>query len=228
MTQSGLGSAEWMCRLGDLHVPENRRAELENIPDVFPDGGRLEPFSPRHVGHFAESDPLDLVGEVLLFWLVGCARPVGYERLELGDVRPTEPGTRLGARQSKVNRGIDDVSGLKIRMEQVPPALVGRLLERAYEEARRPIHRPEDYLEADRFQPLPRDDRGGVEVRPVGDLEHDDRVAFVTRLSDELPSLCEVMLHHRPGVNRRCVGAAASEYRIAGTVVLRLSDHPGE
>src|ERR1700680_4944289 len=42
--------------LRHLHVPENRRSELEHVADVLAEGRRLEPFPPRHVGHFAESD----------------------------------------------------------------------------------------------------------------------------------------------------------------------------
>ena len=35
-----------------------------------------EPLSPRHVCHFAESDFLDLAGELLAFRLIGRAHPV--------------------------------------------------------------------------------------------------------------------------------------------------------
>src|SRR5208282_3128248 len=44
----------WVLR--DPHIPENRRAEFEDVPDVLSKGCRLHPFSPRHVWHFAESD----------------------------------------------------------------------------------------------------------------------------------------------------------------------------
>jgi hypothetical protein len=47
---------------------------------------RLDPFSPRHVRHFAESDLLDLVGKLLPFRLIGRAHPVGDELLELRDI----------------------------------------------------------------------------------------------------------------------------------------------
>src|SRR6266478_8193336 len=97
--------------LGDPHVPENRRSELEDVPDVLSEGRRLEPFSPRHVRHFAESDLLDLVGELLPFRLIGRAHPVRDELLELRDVRPAEPGARARARYAKVDGGIDDVRG---------------------------------------------------------------------------------------------------------------------
>src|SRR6266478_3292291 len=74
--------------LRDPHVPENRRSELEDVPDVLSEGRRLDPFSPRHVRHFAESDLLDFVGELLPFRLIGRAHPVGDELIELRDVRP--------------------------------------------------------------------------------------------------------------------------------------------
>ena len=58
---SALGRPMTWIGLRDLHVPENRRSELENVPDVLPESRRLEPFSPWHVCHFAESDLLDLI-----------------------------------------------------------------------------------------------------------------------------------------------------------------------
>src|SRR6266496_6840649 len=78
--------------LRDPHVPEDRRSKLEDIPDVLSEGRRLDPFSPRHVRHFAESYLLDLVGELLAFRFIGRAHPVGDELLERRDVRPAEPG----------------------------------------------------------------------------------------------------------------------------------------
>src|SRR6478672_1384057 len=95
--------------LRHLHVPENRRSELEHVADVLAEGRRLEPFPPRHVGHFAESDFLDLAGELLAFRFIASAHPVGDELLELRDVRPAEPGARARARQAEVYGGIDDV-----------------------------------------------------------------------------------------------------------------------
>src|SRR5208283_794624 len=47
----------WALR--NPHVPENRRVEFEDVPDVLSKGSRQRPFSPRHVWHFAESDLLD-------------------------------------------------------------------------------------------------------------------------------------------------------------------------
>src|SRR5437764_9120026 len=40
-----------MSALRELHIPENRRSELEDSSDVLSEGRRLNPFSPRHVGH---------------------------------------------------------------------------------------------------------------------------------------------------------------------------------
>jgi hypothetical protein len=114
--------------LRHLHVPENRRSELEHVADVLAEGRRLEPFPPRHVGHFAESDFLDLAGELLAFRFIASAHPVGDELLELRDVRPAEPGARARARQAEVYGGIDDVRRQPPREKQVPAALVGRLL----------------------------------------------------------------------------------------------------
>src|SRR5271169_2065891 len=62
--------------LRDPDVPKKRRSELEDTLDVFSERGRLDPFSPRHVRHFAQSDLLDLVGEALSFGLIGGAHPV--------------------------------------------------------------------------------------------------------------------------------------------------------
>src|SRR5215475_709184 len=112
--------------LRELHVPENRGSELEDVPDVLSERRRLNPFSPRHVCNFAESDPLDLVGELLPFHLVGCAHPVGDELFELRNVRPAEPSARTCARYAKVDGGISDIRGGPPRMKQAPAALVGR------------------------------------------------------------------------------------------------------
>src|SRR5215813_10986788 len=84
--------------LCELHVPEYRCSELENVPDVLAEGCWLGPLAPRHVGNFAQSDPLDLVGESPSFWLIGGARPIGDKLFELRDIRPAEPGARATAR----------------------------------------------------------------------------------------------------------------------------------
>src|SRR5262245_24867883 len=97
--------------LRELHIPENRRSELEDVPDVLSERRRLNPFSPRHVCNFAESDPLDLVGELLPFHLVSCAHPVGDKLFELRDVRPAEPSARTCARYAKMDGGISDIRG---------------------------------------------------------------------------------------------------------------------
>src|SRR5260370_5257059 len=141
-----LGSA-----LRDPQVPEKRHSELEDIPDVLSEGRRLEPFSPRYVRHFAESDLLNLFGELLPFCLIGRAHPVGDELLELRTVRPAEPGTRACARHAEGDGGIDDLRPLPPRVKQVPAALIGRLLARPDNQVRRPLRRLEDDLEADRL-----------------------------------------------------------------------------
>ena len=107
------------CWIGlrDPHIPENRCSELEDVPDVLSEGRRLDPFSPRHVGHFAEGDLLDLVGELLAFCLIGRAHPVGDELLELRDVRPAEPGAWACAGHPEVDGGIDDVRSQPPREE---------------------------------------------------------------------------------------------------------------
>jgi hypothetical protein len=110
--------------LCDLHVPENRCSELEDVPDVPAEGRRLDPFSPRHVRHFAESHLLDFVGPKLPSRLIGRSRPVGDELLQLRDVRPAVPAA-LPAREAEVHGWINDVSPLQPSMEQVPAALVG-------------------------------------------------------------------------------------------------------
>src|SRR4051794_36810345 len=72
-----------MSALRELHIPKNRRAKLENSSDVLSEGRRLNPFSPGHVGHFAEGDFLDPAGELLAFGFIGRAPPVGDELLQL-------------------------------------------------------------------------------------------------------------------------------------------------
>jgi hypothetical protein len=55
---------------------KSRHCELEDVADALAEGRRLEPFAPWHVRHLAESDLLDLVGELLLLRLIGRAHPV--------------------------------------------------------------------------------------------------------------------------------------------------------
>src|SRR5262249_37830889 len=202
--------------------------ELEDVPDVLSEGRRLNPFSLRHVCNVAESDLLDLVGELLPFHLVSCAHPVGDEFFEVRDVRPAEPSARTCARYAKVDSGISDIRGRPPRMKQAPPALVRRVLARPHYQARCPIHRFKDDLEADRLQTLARDDRCRVEERNVGDVEHHDRLAIVARLLHKLPRPCEVVLYDWLGTDIRRVRAAAGKYRRAGPVIARLSDRPSK
>src|SRR5215471_11637909 len=63
--------------LCDLRVPKNRCSKLEDVTDVLTEGGRLHPFSPRHVGYFAQSDLLNLVGEPQARRFIRCTYPVG-------------------------------------------------------------------------------------------------------------------------------------------------------
>ena len=121
--------------LRNLHVPENRRVKLEDVTDVLSKGGRLKPFPPRHVRHFAESHLLDFVGPKLPSRLIGRSHPVGDELLQLRDVRPAVPAA-LPAREAQVHGWINDVSPLQPSMEQVPAALVGCLLTCARNEHR--------------------------------------------------------------------------------------------
>src|SRR4029434_418213 len=95
--------------LRDLHVPKNRRCELEDVADVLAEGRRLEPFAPWHVRDLAESDLLDLFGELLPLRLIGRAHQVGDELVKLRDVRPAEPGARTCARHAEVHGGVADV-----------------------------------------------------------------------------------------------------------------------
>src|SRR5262245_17952061 len=214
--------------LSDLYVPENRRSELEHIPDVLAEGARLDPFSPRHVRHFAQSDLLNLIGELLAFRFIGRAHPVSHELLDLRDIGPAEPGARACARQAKVDGGIGDVRRMPPREKQVPATLRGRLLACSRDQVCRKIHRLENDLEADRFQSLARDNRCGVKERNVGDMKHHDRLAIVARILHELPRSCEVVLHDWFGTYTRGIRAAAGKYRIASSVILRLSDGPSQ
>jgi hypothetical protein len=156
-----------LTRLRNLHVPENRRRKLENVTDVLSKSRRLKPFSIWHVRHLAERDLLNLVRELAAFRLIGRAYPVGNELLQLRHVGPAVPAALPSASDPEMDGRINNVRRLPPCKEQVPPALVGGLLACAHDEHRRPIHPPEDDLEADRLQPLAGHDRRGVEVRNV-------------------------------------------------------------
>jgi hypothetical protein len=97
-----------LARLCNLHVPEKRRRKLADVADVLSERGRLNPFSPRHVRHFAESQLLNFVGQKLPSRLIGRSRPVGDELLQLRNVWPAVPGALPATRDAEVNNGIDD------------------------------------------------------------------------------------------------------------------------
>src|SRR5215469_8234786 len=84
---------------------------LDDITDALSEGRGLEPFTPRYIGHFAESDFLELFGELLPFRVIGCSNLVGDEFLKLRDVWPAVPCARASPGQAKVNSGIIYVRG---------------------------------------------------------------------------------------------------------------------
>jgi hypothetical protein len=140
--------------LCELHVPKNRRGEFQDVADAFSQRGRLRPLSPRHVWHFAEGNPLDLIGKPQSFCFIALTHPIGNELLDFRDFWPAELGARTGARHAEVNSGIDHVCRIPEGVKQVPAAFFGRVLERPHDQVCRPVHRFESDLEAGRFQPL--------------------------------------------------------------------------
>src|SRR5215510_8406893 len=64
---------------GDLHVPEERRDELQDALHVLAERGGQHVLAPRHVRDLVEGDPLDLVGELLAPHGLGGAHEVGDE-----------------------------------------------------------------------------------------------------------------------------------------------------
>src|SRR5215475_8843711 len=100
-------------RLRNLHVPENRRVKLEDVTDVLSECGRLKPFTPRYVRHFAESHLLDFVSQKFPSRLIGRSHPVSDELLQLRNVGPANPGAFAVAHDAQVDGGIDDVGALQ-------------------------------------------------------------------------------------------------------------------
>src|SRR5262249_10613594 len=82
--------------LCDPHIPENRRGELESALHILSECRRLEPFSPRNIGDFAQGNLLNFLGDLLAFRRIGLAYPVGRELAEFGCAG--HPDTRGGAR----------------------------------------------------------------------------------------------------------------------------------
>src|SRR6516165_4405661 len=78
--------------LCNLHVPKNRRIKLEDVANVLSECGRLKPFPPRHVCHFAESHLLDFVSQTFPSRLIGRSHPVGDELVQKGNLWPAVPG----------------------------------------------------------------------------------------------------------------------------------------
>src|SRR2546427_309132 len=108
-----------------------------------PSRGRLRPLAPRHVGDLVQRELLDLLGELLAPGLIAGPHEVGDELLQVRDLRPAEPGVGPGARHTEVHGRVHDVGGHPPRVQQVPAALVGRVLLGAHGEIRRPVHRLE-------------------------------------------------------------------------------------
>src|SRR5690242_9863090 len=111
-----------------LHVPEDRCAELEHALDVLPERARRDELPPRHVRDLVVGEELDLLRELLLLGGVRFAHPLGPEPLHVLAGRPAEPGLLAGAVDERVDGGVDDVERGRPRVEDVPPALGGRLL----------------------------------------------------------------------------------------------------
>jgi hypothetical protein len=137
--------------LCNLHVPEKRRVKLEDVTDVLSERGRLKPFPPRHVRHFAESYLLDFVGQNLSSGLIGRSHPVGDKFLQQRNLGPAVPGAFPVAHDAEVDGGINDVRRMPPCMQQVPAALVRWFLACAHDLHRRPVHSLEDDVEADRL-----------------------------------------------------------------------------
>jgi hypothetical protein len=113
---------DW-TNLCDLCVPKNWCSELEDIMDVLSEGRRLDPFPPRYIWDFAESELLDFVRELLAFCLIGRTQPIDDELLELRHIRPAAPGVRACPRYAEVDGGIDDLCRLPPCVKQVPADL---------------------------------------------------------------------------------------------------------
>src|SRR5499426_1092621 len=210
--------------LADRHVPEQGCRELEYALDVPSESRRHVPFTPWHIGHLVESDLLNLGGELLALRQIRSSHPFRDQPFELGNVGPPGPSALPGARNREVHRRADHVRRRKESMQNVPTALGWRLLALPHDEAGRPVHFPELDFEADGLEPLTRHLRSAREEGIVDLLNDDHRPTVVARILHELPRLVEVMLHDWLGSGVRYVGAAAGIDRVAGPVVLGLSD----
>src|SRR5262249_21695087 len=154
--------------LRDLHVPEDRRGELKDPLDLLAEGRRRKPLAPRHEGHLVEGDLLDLLGELLAPRLIRRTDPVDGELVELGDLRPAEPGGRARARDAEVNGWIDDGGRRPPGVQDVPAATVRRLLASTSDEDFRPVHRLELDPEAHGLEPRACHGSRTFQVRLVG------------------------------------------------------------
>src|SRR5215467_12931109 len=214
--------------LCDPHIPENRRGELESALHILSECRRLEPFSPRNIGDFAQGNLLNFLGDLLAFRRIGRAYPVGCELVELRDVGPPEPRGGARTRHTEMDGRTEHVCCHPPRMQEVPAALLGGFLARAKAEVRRPVRCLEDDVEADRLQSLTRDKRRSVHWYAIGDVEHNDGPAVVARLLHELSRSRQVVFDDRFRSCLRCVGTAAREDGMTRSVIFRGANGQGK
>src|SRR5437879_7307456 len=208
--------------LPDRDVPEEGSGETQPCRHRAAVCRRLHHLAERDVHDLVVRDPLDLFRELLLPGPVGRPHPLEPEPLDLGVLRPAEPGAGAPARDARVHRRVDDVGGDPPSEEDVPAALSGRVLLGPAGDDRRPVHRLPVDREADLRHQLARHERRAVDQRDVGRVERDDRPPVVPRRLHEPGRSLEVLATGRAG--RRLPGPPAGEERRARPVKPRLAD----
>src|SRR6266478_5344927 len=151
--------------LRDRDVPEQGRREAQHARHRPAVSRRLHHLAERDVQDLVVRDPLDLLRELLLPGPVRRPHPLEPEPLDLGVLRPAEPGAGAPARDAGVHRRVDEVGGNPPGEEDVPAALSGRILLGPAGDDRRPVHRLQVDREADLRHQLARHERGAVDQR---------------------------------------------------------------
>src|SRR5262249_56269182 len=76
------------ARSGDRDVPEQRRGELEHAAHRLAIRRGQDPLAERHVHHLVVRDLLDLLGELLLLYLVRGASPLDLQLFDAPALGP--------------------------------------------------------------------------------------------------------------------------------------------
>src|SRR5687767_11177896 len=154
-----------------LHIPVRVAAADHQAGDVLAHRIRIDVLAERRVRADLEGAHLDLLGDRFALGVVGLARELVAQLLDLLVAGPAEPGFLAGRAERGVGERAPHVGREPGREEDVPAALRRRLLLRASRHNGVPVHCLQINLEAGLPQQLGGDVGKLLDCRQVGRLE---------------------------------------------------------